>query len=47
MFPQQNLLPNQYLLPLRVMMKMDAGDMKDHPDQGAEYGSNIPLEGGY
>ena len=46
MFPQQDLLPNQFLLPLRMMMKIHAGSMKDHPDEGPEYGSNIPLEGG-
>ena len=44
MFPQQDLLPNQYLLPLRMLMKMRAGSLKDPPDQPADYGSNIPLE---
>ena len=44
MFPQQDLLPNQYLLPLRMTMKIHAGSLQDHPDQEADYGSNIPLE---
>ena len=45
MFPQQDLLPNQYLLPLRILMKIQAGSGKDHLDEEAEYGSTIPLEG--
>ena len=44
MFPQQDLLPNQYLLPLRMTMKLHAGSLQERPDQEADYGSNIPLE---
>ena len=46
MFPQQDLLPHQYLLPLRMMMKIQTGSRTDPPDQEADYGSNIPLAGG-
>ena len=45
MFPQHDLLPNQFLLPLRMIMKIHAGSMKDHPDEKADYGSKIAIEG--
>ena len=45
MFPQKDLLPNQYLLPLRMLLKMKTESLEDYPDLIPIYGVNIPIEG--
>ena len=44
MFPQQDLLPNQFLLPLRLILKTLAGSTEAPADEGADYGCHTPVE---